>query len=154
MTDTDLRLRHQPAQKIGHGVDRLHPVMDEIDLTATAKFAQDRITDQIIVEAGDVGADRLAIDRRRVDNRQAAQSGQAQVQSAGYRRRGQGQDINLGAHLLQPFLVGHAEALLFVDHDQAKVFEPQVTLQQAVGANQDIHLSCGGARDDPFLFRR
>jgi hypothetical protein len=43
--------------------------------------------------------------------------------------------------------VSHAEALLFVDHNQTKIFEVQIPLQQAVGTDQDIHLTFGGALD-------
>ena len=46
---------------------------------------------------------------------------------------GQGQHIHFGAHLLQRFLVGHAEALLFVDDHQPQVFELHIVTRAGGG---------------------
>ena len=88
MTNTDFRLGNKPAQEIGHGIDRLHPVVNKINLATATQFAQDRVTDQVIIKPGDVGSNCLAINRWRVDNRQFAQTGQTLVQGARYRCRG------------------------------------------------------------------
>ena len=97
VANTDFRLGDQPAQEIGHRIDRLHPVMDKIHLSTATQFAQDRITDQVIVKPGDIGANRLAINRRRIDNRQVTQAGKAQVQGARYWRRRHDELVRHGA---------------------------------------------------------
>ena len=79
---------------------------------------------------------------RRVDLRDVAHAGQRHVQRARDRRGGQGQHIHLGAQLLEMLLVGHAEALLFVDDHQPQIFELHILLEQAVRADDDIHLAC------------
>jgi hypothetical protein len=53
--------------------------VDKVDLPAAFQFAQDGVADQVFVEARHVGADRLAVDRRGVDDRQVTDAGQAQV---------------------------------------------------------------------------
>ena len=63
-------------------------------------------------------------------------------------RGGQGQDVDLGAQLLEALLVHHAEALLLVDHDEAEVLEAHVVGQQAVGADHDVELALGGLLED------
>ena len=50
------------------------------------------------------------------------------------------------AHLPELLLVGHAEALLLVDDQQAQVVELHVLLQQLVGADQQVHLARLGRR--------
>ena len=59
----------------------------------------------------------------------------------GDRRGGQGQDVDVRAHLLEPLFVLHAKMLLFVDHQQAKVLEPDGLGEQRVGANDDVDRS-------------
>ncbi len=121
VADGDFRLGDQGSEEVGHGADRLYPVVDEEDLAAAAQLAQDRLADQLVVEAGDVGAHRQAVDRRGVDHREVAQPHQAHVQGARDRRGGQGEHVDLGAQFLEPLLVGDAEALLLVDDHQAEV---------------------------------
>ena len=41
----------------------------------------------------------------------------------------------------------HTEALLFVDHEQAKVFETDVLLQQTVRADHHVDFASGQARN-------
>ena len=45
-------------------------------------------------------------------------------------------------------LGGDAEALLFVDDDEAEVGEFDVAPEEAVGADEDVDLARGGARED------
>ena len=51
----------------------------------------------------------------------------------------QRQHVYLPGHLLELFLVGHAEALFLVNDQQPQVLEFHALLQQAVGADQKIH---------------
>ena len=48
--------------------------------------------------------------------------------------------------------MGDAEALLFIDDDEAEVFEMDVALQQAVGADDDIHAAFSQRCDGRALF--
>ena len=49
-----------------------------------------------------------------------------------------GEHVDLLAHLLDAFFVAHAEALFFVDDEQAEVGELQVFREDAVGADEDV----------------
>ena len=68
-------------------LDALDAVVDEEDLPAAIDLAQDRLADQIVVELADVGADRQALLRRRLDHAHVAHVGQRHVQRARDRRR-------------------------------------------------------------------
>ena len=46
-----------------------------------------------------------------------------------------------GAHLFEAFFVADAEALLFVDDEEAEVLELQVFREDAVGADEDVDLA-------------
>ena len=67
------------------------------------------------------------------------------VQRARDRRGRHRQHVHRLAHLLQPLLVRHAEALLFVDDDQAQVGELDVLADQPVRADEDVDLALGRA---------
>ena len=107
-----------------------------------ARARSPRAADRV-VEAADERADREPVGRRRRDDRELAQPGHRHVQRARDRRRGQRQHVDLRAQLLEPLLVGDAEALLLVDDQQAEVLEPHVARQQAVGADDDVELALG-----------
>ena len=62
----------------------------------------------------------------------------AMFKRARNRRRGQRQHVDFGAQRLELLLVAHAEAVFFVDDDQAEILEMHVLLQQAVRADDDI----------------
>ena len=53
--------------------------------------------------------------------------------------------VRSALHLL---LVLDAEALLLVDHDQAEVLDPDVGVEQPVGADHDVDAAVGQALDD------
>ncbi len=59
-----------------------------------------------------------------------------------------------GAHLLEAFFVADAEALLFVDDEQAEVLELEVFGEDAVGADEDVDLALFGFFEDDFLLLR
>ena len=106
-------------------------------------LAQQSLADGDGVELADVGADRQPVDWRGADDGQFAHARQAHLQGPGDRRGGQGQDVDVRAHLLEPLFVLHAKMLLFVDHQQAKVLEPDGLGEQRVGANDDVDRSIG-----------
>ena len=74
------------------------------------------------------------------------------MQRARDRRGRHGQHVDLLAHLLQPLLVAHAEALLLVDDEQAQVLELDVFREQAMGPDEDIDLAgCDAIQDRRLL---
>ncbi len=103
--------------------------MDEVDLPAATQLTQDCLADQLVVEAGDVGADCQPVDRGGFDNRQITHPGQAHVQGTRDRRGCQSEDIDLGAQLLQFLFVADTEALLLIDNHQPQVVETHIALQ-------------------------
>jgi hypothetical protein len=118
----DGQLRQQLAQALGALLDRAHLVVHVEHLAAAQGLAQHRLLDQRrIVLSRTKGLDRQAPRRWRGDDRQVAQAAERHVQRARYRRRGQGQDVDLGAQGLDRVLLAHAEAVLLVDDQQAQV---------------------------------
>ena len=122
--------------RAGPLADVLDPVVDEEHLPAARQLALDRLAQQIAIEAADEGADRQPIGGRRRDDRDLAQPPHRHLQRARDRRRGQRQHVDLGAQLLEPLLVGDAEALLLVDDQQAEVLEAHVARQQRGGCRR------------------
>ena len=57
--------------------------------------------------------------------------------------------MDLGAHLLQLFLVGNAEVLLLVDDDETEVLELDGLAKERMGADDDVD----GAFGKAFLTR-
>ena len=82
--------------------------------------------------------DRQAIFGRRLDHAHVAQAQQRHVQRARNRRRAHGEHVDVVLELLQPLLVAHAEALLFVDDQQAEIAELDVFREQAMRADGNV----------------
>ena len=104
-------------------VDVLHPVVHVEDLALAQQLAADGLGHGPLVVLADVGEDGLAVGRRRVEQRQVADAGEAHLQRAGDRRGGEREHVDVGRQLLDGLLVLHAEALLLVDDEQAEVLE-------------------------------
>ena len=121
------------------------------DLPAAIELAQDRVADQAGRRLRDARLDRQPVLRRRLDDAHVAHAGQRQVQRPRDRRRRQRQDVDLGAHLLEPLLVGDAEALLLVDDDQAQVAELDVLRQQPMRADDQVDRPGRQAGNDLLL---
>ena len=129
--------------EVADRVDRLDAVVDEVDLAAAFHLGADRPLDHCLVELDDVGLDRQAILRRRLDDRHVADAGERHVQRARDRRRRHRQHVHALAHLLDALLVRDAEALLLVDDEQAEVAELHVLRQQPMRADDDLDLAGG-----------
>ena len=96
-------------------------VVDEKDLTLAQQLPADRLGDGAVVLLADVGEDRLARGRGRVDDREVADPGEAHLQGPRDRVRGEGQHVDADRELLHRLFVADAEALLLVDDQQAEV---------------------------------
>ena len=152
--DGDARLGHQLAQAGGGVLDRAHPVVDPEHLALAEQLAADRLDGDALVVAADVGEDRLAVGRRRLQQRQVADADEAHLQRARDRRRRQRQHVDVRLELLHRLLVLDAEALLLVDDEQPEVLEPDLFAEQAVGADDAVDLAGLDALDDVAGLRR
>ena len=65
-----------------------------------------------------------------------------------------GEHVDLLAHLLDAFLVAHAEALFLVDDEQAEVGELEIFRENAVGADEDVDFAGFGFLQNFFLLLR
>ena len=65
-----------------------------------------------------------------------------------------GEHVDLLAHLLDALFVADAEALFFVDDEQAEVGELDVFREDAVGADEDVDFAGFGFLQDFFLLLR
>ena len=123
--------------------DRIHAIVDEIDLAAAAQLLLDGGLDQLRIEVRHHGVDRQPVLGRRLDDRHVAQAQQRHVQRARNRRRAHGEHVHVLLDLLQPLLVAHAEALLFIHDQQPEIAPLDILREQAVRADHDIHLAFG-----------
>ena len=65
----------------------------------------------------------------------------AQVERPRDRRGRERQHVDLGAKLLEPLLVTHAEAVLLVDDQEPQILEAHAWLQELVRADHDVDLA-------------
>ena len=80
----------------------------------------------------------MSLHRRRGNYRQVAHAGQGHVQSSRNWCRRHRQQVDIGAHRLQFFLVANAEAMFFVDNNETQVAVLDAFGQQFVSADNDI----------------
>ena len=152
MGDGDAHLGHVLVEE-RFGLGQILDARTDIEgLAAAIALAQQRLAHHDRIERRDEGAHRQPIDRRRGDDRHFAHAGQRQLQRARDRRRGQRQDVHLGAQLFQLLLVGDAEMLLLVDDDEAEVLELDRLAEKRVGADDDVDLAVGDALLHPGEF--
>ena len=95
----------------------------------------------LLVEARHDRAHGAAVERRRRDGRQIAQPADRHLERSRDRRRRQREDVDVRAELLDPLLVRDAEALLFVDDEEAEVLEVDVLRQEAMRPDDDVDLA-------------
>ncbi len=132
-------------------VDRFDAVVQVVDLSAAVELGGDRVLHDRVAGRHDDGFDRHAVLGRGLNQREVAHAHQRHVQRARNRRRREREHVDAGAVLFEALLVHHAEALLFVDDDQAEVGEGDVLLQQAVRADDDVDFAFGEVAQDSLL---
>ncbi len=140
MRDADASARRDPLHVVGVRLNRLDAVVHEEHLAAAIQLARDAFLDEAVVVRLDVGEHRRPVARRRLHHRHVAQAGERQMERARNRRRREREHVRLQLELLEPLLVLHAEAMLFVHDDQAELGELHVLAQQAVRADHDVDL--------------
>ncbi len=128
--------------------------MHEEHLAAAFHLPQDSLAHQPWAVRPDVSNDRQAFRRRCVDHRNIPHPGKRHVQRAGDGCGSQREHVDFGAQLLEVFLVGHTEALFFVNDQQAQVLELHIRLDQAMRADDNVHLAPLQALQDGILLLR
>ncbi len=114
------RFGNQLAQIAGDVLDVGHTVVHEEHLTLAQQLAADGFGDRPLVVLADVGEDRLTFGRRRVQQGEITDAGEAHLHRARNRRGGERQHVDVGAQLLDQLLVGDSEALLLIDDEKAR----------------------------------
>ena len=139
--DEDAGLGDELADLLRRRLDRLDAVVEVERLAVAAELAFERLHDQLLVVLADVGADRAAAFRRRLDHRDVAQARERHVQRARDRRRAQREHVDLEPELAQQLLLRDAEALLLVDDDEAEILRDRVAREDPVRPDQDVDLA-------------
>ena len=150
VADDNARFGHETLDQVADREDRFDAVVDEVDLAAARQLVADRPPDHLLIELDDVGLNRQAILRRRLDDRHVADADERHVQRPRNRRRAHRQHVDLLPQLLDLLLVADAEPLLLVDDEQAEVAELHVLREQPVRADDDVDLA-GGEVGERFL---
>ncbi len=125
--------------------------MDEVGLASALELHLDGGADELLVELGDDGLDGHAVFGGRLDDGHVAEADERHVQGARDGRGRHGEHVDGGAHLLEALFVADAEALLFVDDEEAEVLKLQVFGEEAVGADEDVDFAVGYFFEDLFL---
>ncbi|MPN06268.1 hypothetical protein SDC9_153524 [bioreactor metagenome] len=128
--------------------------MEIVDLAAPLQLPADDVGQNGPVVLQDIGLHRLTAHGGLLDGGHVPDAGQGHVQGAGNWGGGQGKHIHLPGQLLELFLVGDAEALLLIHHQQAQIFKLYVLLQQPVCADEHIHPSVGQAAQGVLCLNR
>ena len=124
----------------------LDPVVEEEGLAAAVGLALDRPAHQLLVVGTNVGANRPAPLGGRLDHRDVAHTRQAHLESPRDGRRRHREHVDLELQLAQELLLADPEALLLVEDQQPQIGGTDVAREQPVGADQDVHLAVGEAR--------
>ncbi len=112
--------------------------MEVVHLPAPAQLPADGVGDDPGVVLQHVGLHRVPVVGGLLDDGHVPDAGEGHVERPGDRGGGEGEHVGGGTHLLELFLLGHAEALFLVDDDQAQVVELHVLTHQPVGAHDDV----------------
>ncbi len=139
VADDHARLRHQPLDQRRHRSDRFHAVVHEEDLPVARQLFFDRALDDGFRKRRHRRLNRQPVFRRRLDHRHIAQSHQRHMQRPRNRRSRHRQHVHVLAHFLDALFVRHAEALLFVHHQQPEILKFHVFRKQPVRPDHDIH---------------
>ena len=126
------------ADLVGEGLDVVHPVVHEEDLSLPGEFPTDRLRETTFVPGDHLGDDRPPIERRRGEARDVPEAEHRHVQRSRDRRRTQGEHVRHGAGREQSLLVLDAEPLFLVDHDETEILEPHVLREQAMRSDHDV----------------
>ena len=143
--------RNKPAHVFRHALQPLHTVVDPEYLAFTLHFAFHHLAQHVVVPAQHGAGHGFAVLRRCFDDGKLADAGQGKLQGARYGRGGQGEGVHVLAHGLELFFMAHAKPLLFIKDEQGQIGQLHVGGQNAVGADEDVHLPGGSGLEHFFL---
>src|SRR5205085_11873221 len=89
---------------------------------------------------------------RRLDHRHVAQSQERHVQGARNGRGAHSEHVHVVPKLLEPLFVADAEALFFVDDEQAKIVKDHVVREQAMRADEYVDSAGSEIFENGFHF--
>ena len=150
--DGDAGLRHERLDFFGQSINRLHAVVHDEHLAAAGQLVEDRVLDDLVVALEHDGLDGQAVHGRRVDERDVADAGHAEVQGARNRRGAHAERVDGETQLAELFLLLHAELLFLVDDEEAQVLELVLGREQRVRSDDDVDLALAHALEDFLLF--
>ena len=116
----------------------VHSVVQVIHLPAAVELLAHSVLQNAPVVLHYYGLHGHPVLRRLLYSGHVPYAGEGHVQRPRYGRGGEREHVHLTAHLLDMFLVRHAEALLLVHDEQPEVFELHVLLQQPVCAYHKV----------------
>ena len=134
----DAHARHVFQDEVVYIHNVLDAVVDEEHLTVAGKFKLYGIADEFPVEAAKLGLHGIAVGRRRGDDAQIPRTHHRELQGSWDGRGGQSQRIDVGFHLFQFLLHGHAEFLFLIDDEQAQILEFHIFSSESVRPNDDV----------------
>ena len=146
-------LGHELPDSVRDAVDVIHAVVHIVDLTSPRELADNGLPYHLLVIFHDVGLDRLALSRRLLEKTHVADSHETHVERARDRRRRQCQHVDILPHLLDLFLVGHAEALLLIHNQQSQLVEMNILREQPVCSDDNVHAAIRQSPEHPLLLR-
>ncbi len=150
VSDDDAGFGNEPGYEGGERIDGLDAIVDEVDLAVAGELVFDGALDEIFLEGRDDGLNGEAVARRSFDEGHVAETDEGHVQGARNGSGGESQGVDVFAHFLEALFVGDAEALLFVDDEEAEVLKLYVFGEQAMSADDDVDFA-GFERGERFL---
>ena len=152
--DDEAELRAELLQLLGRLLDRLDPVVEVERLAAAVDLSLERGLDQLLVVLADCRPDRPAALRRRLDDRDVAQAGERHVERPRDRRGREREHVELEPERADQLLLGDAEALLLVEDHEPELLRDHVAAEDAVRADEDVHLARGEVAQHLLRLRR
>ena len=135
------RIRCELTQPCHCPVDRLDPVVDIEHLTLAEQLAPHRRGDRLLVVGTYVGEDGMTVLGWSSNVGDVPYPGEGHLEGAGYRRRGQGEDVDTHAQALDRVFRIDAESLLLVDHQQAEIPKTDILGEESMGPDDNVHLT-------------
>src|SRR5436309_541153 len=126
----------------------LNAVVQKINLALPFELSIDRIANNALVVTADNRFHRQTVERRRFDGRHVFHADERKIKRARNRRGRKRQHVDQLEEFLEFFFVQNAEALFFVDHDQAKILEYDVAGNEAMRADDDVDAALAKKLED------
>ena len=154
VSDEDARFGDEVTELGSDGVDIEHAIVEVKDLALAIHLTADGVANDALIVLSDDLLHGQAVLGRRLDGAHVARAGKRKVEGAWDRRGAEREDVDKLPEQLEFFLVHDAEPLLFVNNDEAEVFEGDVVLNEAMRADHDVDGTGGEVLEDPLLFAR